>query len=337
MFRCLSMLLLLSVLSTFSLASCSEADDEVQTDGDMDEDVISESELDNEEIAEEEIELESEMEPELELAPLCPVAGDLGVGNHHIELKHDGMERSYEFYVPETYDPSTPTPLLMNFPGFMMKPELEADFTLLNQSAEEKGFIVVYPMSFDGVWNTGLPPTIGDPGELEDVDFIRDVMQDIPDRICADLSRVYATGMSMGAGMAHRLACEATDILTAIAPIAGALGVDCNPSRPIPVLYFHGIEDNLVLYEKGEASVQTWLEKNGCKGTPEIEYFNESYCETYSDCEGDSSVVFCSMTPMGHCWPGGSEVLCTTLWDPYNNDIIANDYMWDFFSQYAKP
>lgn len=337
MFRFFLMLLLLSILSTFALASCSEADDEAPADGDMDNDLDNEAEMDGEINNEEEIEPEAEAEPELELGPICPVEGDLGVGNHAISLKFDGMERGYEFYVPESYDPSTPTPLLLNIPGFMMKPELEADFTLLNEAAEEKGFIVVYPMSFDGIWNTGLPPTIGDPGELEDVAFIRAVMQDIPSRICADMKRVYATGMSMGASMAHRLACEATDILTAIAPVSGALGVECNPSRPIPVLYFHGIEDNLVSYELGEASVQTWLEKNGCTGEPEVEYFNESYCETYADCEGDSTVVFCSMTPMGHCWPGGSVVLCTTMWDPYNDDINANDYMWEFFKRYSKP
>lgn len=306
MFRFFWFILLVSIISAFALTSCSEADDEVRKNGDM------------------------------ELETMCPIEGDLGAGNHAITLEYDGMERGYEFYVPESYDSSTPTPLILNIPGFKMLPDVESSFTLLNQTADEKGFIVVYPMSFDGIWNTGIPPAIGEPGDLEDVGFIRAVMEDIPTRICADKSRVYATGMSMGASMAYRLACEATDFLTAIAPIAGALGVSCNPSRPLPVLHIHGIEDTLVPYDDGEASLQKWLELNGCKGTPEVEEFNESYCETYTDCENDTSVVLCSMTPMGHCWPGGSEDMCILFWKPYNNDLNANDYMWDFFTQYQS-
>lgn len=113
---------------------------------------------------------------------------------------------------------------------------------------------------------------------------------------------------------------------------------DCNPGKPIPLLTFHGQEDSIVTYATGKTAVEQWIENNGCSGTvSKKEEYNQSYCEWYEDCEDGASVVFCTMTPMGHCWPSGSSSLCLPGVGPFNSDIDANDYMWKFFQQFTLP
>jgi polyhydroxybutyrate depolymerase len=65
--------------------------------------------------------------------------------------------------------------------------------------------------------------------------------------------------------------------------------------------------------------------------------FGGSHCETWSGCSAGTEVTFCTMDPMGHCWPGGSETLCYALIGPFNGDINANDAMWNVFSRYTLP
>jgi len=86
-----------------------------------------------------------------------------------------------------------------------------------------------------------------------------------------NLRRVYSCGMSNGGFMSYRLACEFSDRFAAIAPVAGCLTDSmeyyCHPSRPMPVLHFHGTTDPLVNYNGGltgiksvEETLQYWLQ-----------------------------------------------------------------------------
>jgi polyhydroxybutyrate depolymerase len=199
--------------------------------------------------------------------------------------------------------------------------------------------VIVYPRGTDNSWNAGSCCGEAAAMGVDDVGFVRAVVQTVSDQLCVDPGRVYATGMSNGGYMSHRLACEAADMFAAVAPVAGAMGIpDCTPERPVPVVAFHGTEDTLVTYEQGRAAIDQWLALDGCPAGPtEVETFGGSRCEIWRDCDDGVEVQLCTLDPMGHCWPGGSEQLCIGIIGPYSDEIDANARLWSVMSRYRLP
>jgi polyhydroxybutyrate depolymerase len=268
----------------------------------------------------------------------------------HVDLQHDGNARSYEIYVPSAYDEETPLPVVLNFHGFTSSGPLQQDGTKMNELAEREGFLVAYPNGLDNSWNAGV--CCGRSAELgvDDVGFTRAVIEDLGVRGCIDRARVYATGMSNGGFLSHRLACEAADVIAAAAPVAAVLGIDataCNPVRPVPIIHLHGTADPLVPFDGGgladsqsvEDSVSGWMTRNGCTGEPEATFENgAATCETVDACAGDASVTLCRIEGAGHCWPGQPcpERLGSIVGEP-TFDIDANEAMWELFNRTALP
>ncbi|NND28098.1 MAG: hypothetical protein HKN97_05885 [Myxococcales bacterium] len=274
--------------------------------------------------------------------------GTLDSSTTHVDLEFDGMVRSYEMHVPPSYDGMTPTPLVLNFHGFTSSGLGQQASSNMDATADAEGFLAVYPNGLDQSWNAGLccgrSATLG----VDDVGFTRAVIEDLSARGCIDPSRVYATGMSNGGFFSHRLACEAADVIAAVAPVAGVLALDpatCTPSRPISILHLHGTGDPLVRYDGGgladspsvESSIAGWLDRNGCTGEPTVTFQNGSAtCETTDDCDGDASVTLCTIEGAGHCWPGQP---CRVLGDlgESTTDIDANEAIWRMFSSVRLP
>jgi polyhydroxybutyrate depolymerase len=129
------------------------------------------------------------------------------------------------------------------------------DYSQLNATADQHGFIVAYPQGQNKAWNAGdccgAPQRQG----TDDVGFIRAVIDDLASVACVDPRRVYATGMSNGSMMSHRLACELSDRVAAIAGVSGQLGASylptCNPPRRISIMHIHGTDDRCAPYDGG--------------------------------------------------------------------------------------
>jgi polyhydroxybutyrate depolymerase len=129
-------------------------------------------------------------------------------------------------------------------------------------------------------------------------------------------------------------------VIAAIAPVAGVTLIsDCNPSRPIPVIDFHGAEDPIVPYDGGRPGYPTvpdthdaWAARNGCTDEPSVTFQNNTVtCETYDKCDGGVRVTLCTAEGAGHCWPGQS--VC-----PFGEstlDVLANEAMADFFEDFS--
>src|SRR5204863_7544544 len=99
----------------------------------------------------------------------------------------------------------------------------------------------------DGVaksWNAGRPGVPAHERGVDDVGFLTALIDLFVKDHGADPKRVFVTGMSNGAMMAHRLGCEASEKIAAIGPVAGLLSTDiapkCAPKRPVPVMLFLG-------------------------------------------------------------------------------------------------
>jgi polyhydroxybutyrate depolymerase len=82
---------------------------------------------------------------------------------------------------------------------------------------------------------------------VDDVSFIKALLDDLAQDFRLDAQRVCVTGMSNGAIMAYRLASELSDRIAAIAPVAGTMATEtCEPKRQVPVIRFHGTMDEFV-------------------------------------------------------------------------------------------
>ncbi len=259
-----------------------------------------------------------------------------------IEVGFGGGLRRYDLYVPPGLDPTQPVSLVINLHAYLSSDDIQANFSNFDDAADAAGIVVAYPQAEFNSWNGGACCGQAQIAGNDDVGFVRAVVEDVQSRGCVDASRIYATGMSNGGFMTHRLACEAADLFAAVAPVAGVLGLDeedCTPSRPIPVLHFHGTADFVVSYYGGLFSsvndtIEGWVARNGCSANPtRVIDVGEAYCDAYEGCVDDATVTLCTVEGGGHCWPGNPACLgafSTTMLD-------ANTQMLEFFSGFTLP
>ena len=105
----------------------------------------------------------------------------------HSELsEHNDTEREAIVYVPESYDPTKPVPLMLNFHGFGGEMGDHMEWADMRPLAERDGSIVVYPQGtrMDGSphWNAALPG--GDnKSDADDLGYVRELVA----RIDADI------------------------------------------------------------------------------------------------------------------------------------------------------
>jgi polyhydroxybutyrate depolymerase len=267
-------------------------------------------------------------------------------------ITSSGKTRKYLLYVPDSYDPDRPAPLVFSIHGFVQWPAHQKSMTDWNKLADEYGFLVVYPQGtgFPLRWNTR--PTEDNPGAMqEELQFFSDLIEDLSRIYNIDPTRIYANGMSNGGGMSDLLACELSDRIAAIGGVAGAYRQpreDCQPPRPVPVIAFHGLDDPIVPYQGGASSrddqlifpaiedwAANWAEFNSCANTSEItQITGEISRKSYTGCEENADVILYSIEGAGHTWPGG-EKLPVWITGYTNQDINASALMWEFFSKYT--
>jgi len=267
-----------------------------------------------------------------------------------------GLERCYYLYIPPAYDPAQPLPVVFSFHGFLSNPESQALISGWHKLAAQEGFLVVYPQGqkFPQRWNSG--ETWGD-SDVDDVQFFRDMLDDLSLAAAVDHSRFYVNGFSNGGGMTVRIGCEAADLLAAMGTVAGAVVSmeACSPSRPVPAMAFHGMADPIVNYEGGkmrgwllrwaagvtdaptyfvgaEDWVATWAEGNGCDPKAEIiPPQGDASGVRYAGCDEDAEVVLYTIDGGGHAWPGGWPIPGV---GKTSKDIDATKELWAFLQGY---
>jgi polyhydroxybutyrate depolymerase len=260
------------------------------------------------------------------------------------KLVSAGETRRYLLYVPESYDPAVPTPLVITIHGFAQWPANQAAVSRWNRLADEYGFIVVYPAGtrFPLRWRTW------DGSEAaKDVAFISDLIDKLSSQYNIDPARIYANGISNGGGMTFLLSCKLSERIAAFGSVAGAYNYPwdaCNPSRPVPVIIFHGTADPIVPYQGGPSgpsgftfpSIPEWVatlaQRNGCdEASQALPASGDVSGIRYTNCAAD--VVFYTIAGGGHSWPGGGY-LPKIIVGNTTQDIDASRTMWDFFQQH---
>ncbi|MBN1429721.1 MAG: polyhydroxybutyrate depolymerase [Anaerolineae bacterium] len=272
-------------------------------------------------------------------------------------LIHDNIERSYILHVPHGYDGTRPIAVVLAFHGGGGNAERVARLTAFNTQADQSGFLVVYPNGSGQLedrrltWNAGTCCGYAQANGIDDVGFVRAIIAELERFIAIDTKRIYATGISNGGIMSYRLACEASDLIAAIGPVAGTQNiVPCEPEEPVSVIHFHGTNDQHLPYAGGmgtdsltgvdyasvEDSIQFWLSYNQCPTPSKVERFADIQHIVYTSCAEGSAVELYAIVGGGHIWPGGSD----SAWldeDQPTMTISATQIAWEFFAAHPKP
>jgi len=275
-------------------------------------------------------------------------------GDYTYTIEHDSLRREYIVHVPARYNAANPTPLLISLHGGGAHMQYQASDENYGQisKSERENFIVVFPNGYSrmpsgklATWNAGDCCGPARNRNIDDVGFIRQVVGNVTQQLNIDRQRIFATGMSNGGLMAHRLACEMADTFKAIAAVAGTDNTRvCSPKNPVSVLLIHAKNDNHVLFEggAGEAArgsqvnsftsvpetISRWVRRDGCSAAPKRVLDKPgAYCDKYAGCQGNAEVELCVTETGAHSWPGARK----TRGEAASTAISANDVMWDFF------
>lgn len=288
----------------------------------------------------------------LSAAPLEP-------GDHSRTLTVKNLERSYLVHIPKGCE-NKPTPVVLVFHGGGLNAKQMVGFSGLNQKADKAGFIAVYPNGTGPTpsfrtFNAGNCCGYAHRLEVDDVEFTRQLLDDLATVAPVDSKRVYATGFSNGGIMSYRLAAELSDRIAAIAPVSGPIGTDnFTPSRAVPVLHFHGTKDEFCPYHgrvgakspsqtdffSVEQSIKAWVKANTCDPEPVVEALPDNTEDetratrtTYAGGRDGSEVILITIEGAGHTWPGREAKL--QILGPSSLAVDANDLMWEFFQKHS--
>lgn len=232
-------------------------------------------------------------------------------------LNVGGMDRTYFLHVPAGLE--QPSGLVLNLHGSGQTGSTQAAVTGFNGVADAHGFVVAYPDGIDMSWADGRGASVPDRQGVDDVGFLSALATQLVEQYGISPGRVFATGMSAGAFMVNRLACDRADLVAAIVPVAGTLGsgVPCNPSQPVSVLQVHATGDNVVPFGGGPmvgrggpsdiisapALAQRWRDIDGCPPPGETPGGGMRQV-TAAGCSGGTEVTLVQIDGGGHIWPG---------------------------------
>lgn len=284
-------------------------------------------------------------------------------GVYEGSLTVGGLVRTYIVHVPPGYSPGRDkrVPLVLVLHGAGGNAASAARISGFNAKSTQEGFIVVYPNGTGRfrkdvvlTWNAGNCCGYAVDNRVDDIGFMGALIEKLQKDHAVDPKRIFVTGLSNGGMMAYRIACELSDKVAAIGPVAGALNVqECRPRVPVSTVIFHGTGDEHVLYKGGEPkkfferlrkrvdkpvsyAVSSWVRYNGCSSVPEKEETGRVIRETYRGGKDGAEVVLYTIKGEGHTWPGGKKGRYPGADEP-TTEISATDLMWDFFKTHPKP
>ena len=295
-----------------------------------------------------------------------------------LRLKVGNTERTSLLRLPAGRPTGERVPLVINLHGGGGDAKGQVVTAAMERIADEKGFAVAYPQGLGrsllghtfGLWNAGKCCGRSALDGVDDVGFIATLIDRLVSESGIDRARIYATGFSNGAMLSYRLACELSDKIAAIAPVAGqGMFKECAPKRVVPTLHLHGTADPCAPYTGGDADggcwrkitrmapamkilyepvpefFASWRKLHGVGGKPRTSYRNgAATCVAHG--AGPAEMELCTSQGGGHAWPGGTHgPICdkpgsrrcrkyVEIVGPLSNDVNASRRMLDFFSRF---
>lgn len=213
------------------------------------------------------------------------------------------VERPFEVFVPSTYVDSTPMPLVVLLHGYTASGLLQELFFQFQPLAEERGFLYVHPNGTTNVlgeqfWNA-TPACCGFGSVVDDSAYLALLVEQVQREYNVDPKRIFFVGHSNGGFMSYRMACDHSDMVAAVASLAGATfadAADCGVEEPVSVLQIHGTADETIAFEGGSllgnpfpsatTTAATWATYDECGSETTIE---ERALDLVSEIDGPES------------------------------------------------
>lgn len=241
-------------------------------------------------------------------------------------------------------------PLVVELHGKTVCALYSQNYTGWKQQADANKFILAWPQGLDlqnmteatepdPAWNAGACCL---PSFVDDIGFIRQVIErTLANDTRLDADRVYMAGHSNGCALAQMVAAQANDLVAAVG--CHSFYLLASPAtdyytNPVPIIEFHGTEDETVDYTDFYGSgvgaisnIETWRDLNGCAKDPTITNSSGVSRREYSNCTNGAEVVLVTLYGVGHLpylFPPGSP--------PNGVTIDTTKMAWDFVSQFGK-
>lgn len=290
------------------------------------------------------------------LDPDCSAVPSASVGLQTGTVTTAGFEYAFQMIVPSGYDGTAPIPVVLDFHGLGSNGAQQALFSGVAALAEAEGFLSVQPTGIpsptDEERNSWELPQFDLP-ERDDVQMVVDMLDFISGQVCIDPGRVYSMGMSNGALFTSELVCDLSERIAGAVSVAGVTHDDsCEPSRAVPYLAFHGIDDDTVPFNGGgESSLgpdpffeqvmpeefSQFADDFGCASSEESVVTAEITLTSYIGCEDGVELGFYAIAGAGHTWPGSLVSSSIPSLGVTNTDIDATTVAWEFFEQQSLP
>ena len=280
-----------------------------------------------------------------------------------------GVERQYLLTTPAAHDGKKPLALVLDHHGLSEGMKIHTQMSGFAEVAKKEGFVVAFPNG------AGVPVhwDITKATPNNDLDFIDALIDALGKELCLDLTRVYSAGLSYGAIWSSFLTCHRAERFAAVGTVAGiTIPKDCNPSRPMPVVAFHGTADPILTFNGGTGPGLTslfgnkdpnapttappttvppdltgpgypqnaadWAKRNGCQATFKDSDVSKDVIKRVYDCPATASVEFYIIKGGGHAWPGSEfSKGIEKIVGPTTFDINASELIWKFFQRFTLP
>jgi polyhydroxybutyrate depolymerase len=271
-------------------------------------------------------------------------------------INHQGIDRYTTLHRPPAPLPG-PAALVIALHGLGQSIDSLHDWLHLDAAAERENFIVAYPQAVERKWSYGRP--IQDPmpmvrgKPIDDIGFIRTLIDGLVVAKVADPARIYVTGMSRGGLMTYALVCALADRIAAAAPLISGMTdhqrEDCRPSRAIPMMVVAGTNDEAQWYDgqitrigrllSVPETMEYWRVRNGCPAETAVSLPHRDASDPtrirmieWSGCRQNARLRLYRVNDGGHQLPSftPSDARTTKMFGPRNRDIETADEFWTF-------
>jgi polyhydroxybutyrate depolymerase len=224
----------------------------------------------------------------------------------------EGMQpRTYYLNVPSKYTPDAPVPLLLGFHGLGGSATVFREQSQIDVFTNDANVISVFPNGYgsssgvENSWNAGACCGLSRIQNIDDVKFVQVIFKEMLLKYTIDTNNIWAIGFSNGGMLSYQLACDLSEVITAIGVGAGAItSRSCSPAKPVSVIHIHGGLDDQIPFLGG-----------GSFGTPDVEksfralnVFNQ--CNSIQFSESSDSI---SSIVLGNCSDGTEMKLVNYL------------------------
>ena len=267
-----------------------------------------------------------------------------------------GATRSYALYVPP--GATGPMPLVIVLHGGGGNgPQVARSSGLIEKAAKEH-FILAAPNGSGRLgklytWNAGGCCAYAMREKIDDVGFLRTLVDTLEREQPVDRRRVYIVGMSNGGMMAEKAAIALGDRIAGTAVFVGALfGDETRPVAPVPMLIVNAEKDQQVPvaggtsttgivrrsqgmpYKPSRYAATFWADANRCTRGPAKSETDAYVRELWSGCASGADVDFYITKGAEHGWPGRGVGRPGVTRD--TGKLDGTDLMWAFFQAHHR-